>query len=287
MTLTSIQQRILDAASGDDSQELAFQHSVLCQVGMPRRSQAGRTFERRSGNVHLKLYAGELFDGEAWAEQPLPYGTPPRLVMLHISAQAIKRRSRVVEIGESTREFLQQLGIATNGGARGGYTQFKKQMLALAACRLQMGYAVDGHAITVKTDPIEEFDAWMQAEERGLWPGTLTLSERFYETLLHHAVPLDKAALYALKHSAMALDIYTWLAHRLVRVRKPTRLTWYVLREQFGQEYADPRNFKREFKDSLRQVKAVYLHAQIEEVTGGIMLRASKPPIRKVSTSPQ
>ncbi len=90
--------------------------------------------------------------------------------------------------------------------------------------------------------------------------------------------PLDKAALAALKHNAMALDIYTWLAHRLVLVKKPTRLTWHILRDQFGQEYSDPRNFKKEFKIALHQVKAVYLDAHIEEVNGGLMLRTSKPP---------
>lgn len=281
MPLTAIQSRLLDAASGDDEQELSFLHSVLCQVGMPRGATDERIFERRSGNVHLKLSAGELFDGVTWVEQPLPYGTPPRLVMLHVSAQAVKRRSRVVEIGESTREFLQQLGIDTSGGAHGGYTRFKRQMMALAACRLQLGYAVEGRAVTVKTDPIEEFDAWIHAEDRTLWPGTLTLSERFYETLIYHAVPLDRGALQALKHSALALDVYTWLAHRLCRLSKPTRLTWHMLRDQFGQEYRDPRNFKSKLWTALAQVRAVYPDARIEDVTGGILLKPSSPPVRK------
>ncbi len=287
MPLTAIQARLLDAASGDDEQELSFLHSVLCQVGMPRRATDERVFERRSGNVHLRLQAGGIFDGTRFVDQPLPFGTPPRLVMLHVSAQAVKRRTRVIEIGESTREFLQQLGIDTSGGAHGGYTRFRRQMLALAACRLQLGYAFEGRAVTVNTEPIEEFDAWIHAEDRSLWPGTLTLSERFYETLLYHAVPLDRGALQALKHSALAIDVYTWLAHRLCRVSKPVRLTWHVLRDQFGQEYKDPRNFKREFRVALAQVRAVYLDARIEDVNGGILLKASPPPVRRLSTFPQ
>ncbi len=281
MPLTPLQARLLDASEGGDGQELSFQHSVLCQVGMPRRATGERVFERRSGNVHLRLQAGAIFDGQDFLEQPLPYGTAPRLVMLHISDQAVKRRSRVVEIGESTREFLQQLGIDTSGGAHGGYTRFKRQMMALAACRLQLGYAVEGRAVTVKTDPIEEFDAWIHAEDNTLWPGTLTLSERFYETLIYHAVPLDRGALQALKHSALALDVYTWLAHRLCRLSKPTRLTWHVLRDQFGQEYRDPRNFKSKFRTALAQVCAVYPDARIEDVTAGILLKPSSPPVRK------
>src|SRR5437660_596931 len=76
---------------------------------------------------------------------------------------------------------------------------------------------------TVDAKPIEQFDAWLHptGSQRTLWPGTLTLSGRFFETLLEHAVPLDKRALSALQHSALALDAYTWLAHRLCRINRP------------------------------------------------------------------
>jgi len=48
----------------------------------------------------------------------------------------------------------------------------------------------------------------------------------------------------AAKHSALALDIYTWLAHRLCRVTEASGvvLSWRSLREQFGQEYSDPQD---------------------------------------------
>ena len=88
----------------------------------------------------------------------------------------------------------------------------------------------------------------------------MTLSNEFYETLREHAVPLDNRAVAALTHSALALDIYTWLAHRLCRVRKVegVKLSWRNLRYQFGQEYADSKNFKREWRKALRTVLAVY-----------------------------
>lgn len=285
--LTPIQRRLLDAAEQNDNPAaIDFQHSVLCQVGMPRQRQESRVFERRSGNARLRLEAGAIFDGENFIEQPLPYGTKPRLVMVYVSGEAVRRKTRTVEVGDSMREFLIRLGIDTSGGKHGGYTLFKQQMQALAACRLQLGYTIEQRAVTVNTQPIEEFEAWIQNDgtQRTLWPGTLTLSERFYETLQYHAVPLDHTALQALKHSALALDIYTWLAHRLCRVTKPTTLTWWNLKDQFGQEYHDPKNFKKEFRQALAQVKAVYLDARIEDVEGGILLRQSEPPIRKVQT---
>jgi hypothetical protein len=235
----------------------------------------------------MLLEAGRLWRRGQWVEQPLPYGTRPRLVMVHISGEAVRRRTREIEVGHSMREFLRVLGIDTNGGPRGGYTMFKKQVEALAACRLMLGLSVGERDITVDAKPIKRFEAWLQhdGEQRVMWPGVMEISQEFYDTLIDHAVPLDHTALAALRHSALTLDLYTWLAHRLCRVRKPQGVPvhWASLREQFGQEYTDPRNFKREFRQALRQTLAVYPDARVEDITGGLLLKPSRPPIAKTS----
>lgn len=288
--LTPIQRRILDRAEQQGSEppeEIAFLHSTLTQVGMPRRATEARFFERTSGNATMRLEAGTLFQRGKFVEQPLPYGTKPRLVMIYISSIAIKTRRREVEIGQSTREFLIRLGIDTSGGAHGGYTGFKKQMEALAACRLVLGFSEDDRDVTINTQPIRRFEAWLhrEGEQGGIWPGLIELSPDFYDTLIEHAVPLDQSALAVLKHSALALDIYTWLAHRLCRVRRPAgvMVSWQNLKEQFGQEYADPKNFKREFKQALHQVRAAYRDARLEEIDGGLLLKESPPPVPRTT----
>jgi len=266
-----------------------FLHTVMCQVGMPRRATEARVFERQNGPFSILLEAGKLWTGREWQPHPLPYGTTPRLVMVHLSSEAIRTQNRRVELGDSMRQFLQTLGIQTNGGERGGYTMFRKQMEALAACRLTIGMKCEGRVVTVDAKPIKRFEAWLQqdGQQQTLWPGVLELSPDFYETLAEHAVPLDYRALSALKHSAFALDVYTWLAHRLCRIRQPggVMLSWENLRDQFGQEYANSKDFKREFRDILRQVWLVYPAARIEEVAGGIVLRESPPPISKATIS--
>ena len=121
------------------------------------------------------------------------------------------------------------------------------------------------------------------ATQQTLWPGVLELSQDFFDTLTHHAVPLDYRALAALKHSALALDVYTWMAHRLCRVKKAQgeMLSWQNLRDQFGQEYRNTKNFKKEFRHVLHQVKVVYPDAGIEETPGGLILHESRPPLSK------
>ena len=261
-----------------------YLHSVLCQVGMPRAATDAREFIRESGFVSMKLEAGSLYNGQRFVQQPLPYGSRPRLVMVHISGEAVRTQRREIEIGDSIREFLGRLGIADNGGPRGGYTMFKKQMMALAACRLTLGMQSAGRAVTINTSPITRFEAWLQPgdDQQTLWPGELQLSQEFFETLAAHAVPLDPRALGGLKGSALALDVYSWLAHRLCRITGASvRVSWSNLRDQFGQEYADPKDFKRTFRIALRQVLAVYPDARVEEEPGGLLFKPSRPPLAK------
>lgn len=260
-----------------------YLHAVLCQVGMPRAATEAREFIRESGLVSMKLEAGSLFNGQRFIRQPLPYGSRPRLVMVHITGEAVRTQRREIEIGDSIRDFMGRLGIPDSGGARGGYTMFKKQMMALAACRLTLGMRAGGRAVTINTQPITRFEAWLQPEggQHSAWPGELQLSQEFFETLASHAVPLDPRALGVLKDSALALDIYTWLAHRLCRVEGQAKVSWRNLRDQFGQEYAAPKDFKRAFRLALRRVLTAYPDARVEEEPGGLLLKPSRPPLAK------
>lgn len=288
LTRTQLHQIVTGAEIMDSPPDRAdFLHTVMCQVGLPRSRTDARTFERHNGHVSLLLEAGKLYDGIDWIDQPLPYGTTPRLVMVHVSSEAIRTQQRRIEIGDSIRQFLTSLGMQTNGGPRGGYTALRRQMEALAACRLTMGMHEEGRVVTVDAKPIKRFEAWLQHDgtQRTLWPGVLELSDDFFNTLATHAVPLDYRALGALKHSSLALDIYTWLAHRLCRIKAPggVRLSWENLREQFGQEYSTSKDFKRKFRHALAQVSAVYPQARLSDVPGGLMLYESRAPLSPTS----
>lgn len=286
--ISSKPRRVIEASVNirtEYCERLDFLHTVFCQVGMPKRHTEARIFERTNGSASLLLEAGRIWYRGKWYEQPLPYGTKPRLIMMHISGEAMRTQQRTVEIGDSMRAFLRRLGISTNGGARGGYTMFRKQMEALAACRMTIGLSLADKDITINTQPISRFEAWLRNEsqyERS-WPGILELSQDFFETLNDHAVPLDYRALGALKHSALALDIYTWLAHRLCRIKKSSGLflSWLNLQQQFGSEYKDSRNFKKEFREALVQVCAVYPEAKVESTEGGFLFHQSRPPVYK------
>jgi hypothetical protein len=101
--------------------------------------------------------------------------------------------------------------------------------------------------------------------------------------LQQHAVPLNEADLAALAHSALAIDLYSWLAQRLHRVNpnRPAFIQWPALKQQFGPDYNLMQNFKKKFRVALRQVQARYKAARIEVDGYGMRLHNSPPPVTK------
>ena len=89
----------------------------------------------------------------------------------------------------------------------------------------------------------------------------------------------------ALAHSAMGLDVYSWLAQRLHRVARgrPQLVPWTSLHEQFGQGYCRIRKFREVFLRTLALVHGQYRAAQIEACPKGLTLRNSSPPVAPYS----
>lgn len=269
--------------AGEKAGDPQFLHAVLCQLGLPRSPTAQRTFERSSGRASLLVQAGSSYDGMKWVAQPLPSGTRPRLVLINLCSEAVRTQSQDVNIGGSVREFLRRLGIDAGGESM---SQFRKQMLALSACHMTLAMPTPKGAAQIDAKPIDAFQAWHtdEAGQQTLWPGHIRLTGKFFESLMDHAVPLDCEAIGHLQNSALALDVYSWLAHRLWRVREHNgiELSWSALQAQFGMEYRDRKNFKREFMGALKKATAAYRDARIESVPGGgLKLLPSPPPVKR------
>jgi Plasmid encoded RepA protein len=170
----------------DDGPDPKFLHAVLCQVSLPRNPTKESMFTRSSGRVSITLQAGPLFDGIKMVPQPLPSGTRPRLVLLHICTTAVKTRSPDIAIGQSVRGFLRELGIDAGGE---NMRQFRAQMKALAACHMILGAPSPDGPVTLSAKPVERFAAWTTDDEGQYvaWNGRLVLGAQFYESLIAHA----------------------------------------------------------------------------------------------------
>jgi hypothetical protein len=267
-------------------EEITYQHTVLCQTSLPYRDpgNAVRRWERPQGHVHLLVSAGEALNPEEdrYVELGLPFGPKARLVLMHLNAQAVKTQSPVIEVEDSLTAFARAvLGWGPNGRE---IRVMKDQLSRLAAATIRLAVTQGDRAFQVNTQIVTAFDMWFPKDERRrvLWPSTLRLSEEYFQSLAQHAVPLDERAVVALAHSAMALDVYSWLAQRLHRVPhgKSQFVPWKALKEQFGFTHKRMNNFRAVFLKALGQVYSQYRGARIGVDDRGMTLHHSPPPIQ-------
>jgi hypothetical protein len=260
--------------------DIVYSHSVMCQTSLPYRPTDERVWVRKQGSVSLLIEAGRVQhpDTGEWVELPLPHGEKSRLILMHLNNEAITTGSPIIDMGGNMTAFVRELNIDTNGR---NLRTLRDQIARLTAAHITLGMDLK----TIKTDVIDAFDLWWpgDAMQRALWPSTVQLAPRYFDSLMKHAVPLDSRAIGALAHSALDLDIYAWLAQRLHRIpeRESHTITWQALKAQFGPDYDRARDFRRRFLLALKTVLTVYPDAKIENTDAGLTLRPSPPPVPK------
>ena len=251
--MSKVTRRLLDAAHTihlEAPEEITFQHSVLTQCALPHRAPPddARVWQRRQGRTVLHVQAGAAYHPRtgAFVEIGLPYGPRARMILMHLNSEALKARSPVVEVETSLTAFVRRVQDRPPTGPE--LAVFKDQLSRLAAATIRLAVDYDeGKAVQVDTKIVGGMELWFEKNERQrvLWPATVRLSLDYYESLSRHAVPLDERAIAALAHSAMALDVYCWLAQRLHRVPSAgQQISWQALHDQFGQGYARVRKFR-------------------------------------------
>src|SRR4051794_15814400 len=288
---SAIQQRLLDLAvdiASTPADELAFTHTVLTQTSLPASvpPDGVLVWERKQGRATLRVEAGSALNPRTgnFEQLGLPYGPKARLLLIHLNSEAVRRQSPVIPVEDTMTAFFRRLmGGKTQDGRQ--VKRLKTQLSSLAAAQFRMGITDNDRALQVNTQVVGAFNLWFEKDEsqRVLWPSTLKLSLDYYDSLTRFAVPLDERAIAALAHSAMALDIYCWLAQRLHRIPegKSQLVPWTSLQEQFGQEYARLRKFREFFLAILPQVHGAYPDAKLEIDKRGLSLWTSPPPVRK------
>lgn len=125
-------------------EQIAFQHTVLCQTSMPYRDQGDdmRQWERTQGIVCLKMEAGAARNPhtDGWVELGLPFGPKPRLILAHLNAEALKQGSPVIEVEESLTAFVRRIQNPLKASKSGpnGYELgvFKDQLSRLSTATI-------------------------------------------------------------------------------------------------------------------------------------------------------
>ena len=255
---------------------ISFHYVPLIQCSFPHADPHELTsFSRRNGWLELTL-------GTTRPETGLPYGVPARLLTIYCASEAVRTGSPEIYLGKSVHEFLRLLDVPVTRGERGNLRVYANQLLRLIHCTL----SIDENIRDASGRTGLHIRQALFADEARLWwdedatvgqGSTLQLSAVLFQSILERSAPLSTAAIKALRKSPMDLDVYAWLVHRLFHLGKPSTVTWQQLSDQFGHAYAELRQFRRFFLDSLARVRAVYPQANVTVVEGGLMLLPSRP----------
>jgi hypothetical protein len=271
-------------SSPAEIRDAVFVHRTLCQIGFPRDDPKEHRYERRYLTTHLLIESGSLFMGaKGWVEQCVPFGAYARIIMSILTAKAVRNRNPVVDIGRSASEFLSRELDKAVGGSQ--YNLMLRQIQALAVCKISFGESNPGTGPKTHSKLLFKTFEWPKEEDKRLqWPRLMEFTAEQYQDLIAGAaVPLDHRHVFWLAKNGgcLAIDIYCWLAQRLRRINEPGGIPigWEALKEQFGQEYRNLDDFRKEFKRALGQVALVYREAKIERHRYGVRLFQSKPPI--------
>jgi len=228
------------------------------------------------GNIHMQI------SGNVWAGG-VPYGSLPRLMLAWLSTEVIRTKEQRLNLGRSLYEFTFKLGI-TVGGKQAALLQ--KQLLRLLLCSCLILTTVPGEELDFVNFPfVDNGKLWVMSkdgEKQFHWGGEISLSKHVFDEMISHPVPIDLNALRALRHSPLAIDIYTWLTYRMSYLSSCPILSWETLHEQFGSEYARDRAFKAKFLPQLKSVLQIYSQAKVDILDTGLRLKPSRPHVGRI-----
>ena len=262
---------LLDQEDAYSAGEVGFLARALVQATLPHSDPKSNEFVRRNGHLTLSILAPRNVG--------LPYGRYPRLVLAYLSTEAVRRKTRRIELDRHFSHFCGALGIPATTGPRGSLPMLREQLQRLFASTFQCIYHCEGEACHAA-------EGFLIAEKRALWWDSgaesgdqhsgsyVELSERFFVEATEAPVPLDIRVLRALR-SPFEIDLYVWLTWRFFRLRRPVTIPWESLMLQFGCGYSNPRHFRKRLLDYLRNVLLYYPEARLESRPAGLLLKPS------------
>jgi len=135
---TSVDRRAIEAAIGymsDEEAGVGFLYSGWCQAALPHKRLADdQVWKTTTERVTLVVEPGRRnLAGKGMAWVGVPYGSRARLILLYLQSEALRTRSRDIELGRSLHAWLGRLGIPIGGKS---FKDVREQADRLSRCRL-------------------------------------------------------------------------------------------------------------------------------------------------------
>ena len=259
--------------------DLGFMARLMALCSLPRTNPGDALqYARRNGPYSLTMIAG--------ANNKLPYGNIPRLLIAWVCTEAVQTQDRVLTLGRSLGAFMRKLQIYDSGG--NPQLRLRNQMQRLFRSHVQLVYQ-DTHGERFVSSAIaDRGEFWWDPkrfDEPMLWESTIRLGEDFFNEIVSHPVPLDMNVLRAIKRSTLALDLYTWLTYKTFVLARPEQLSWKKLYRQFGarpdrsNDIRTVDNFRTDCLRELKKINLAWPEFNYDTAKGVLVLNPCAPPI--------
>jgi hypothetical protein len=251
----------------------SYLHSVLCTIYLPhRRTSPTASWEKTNGDGAVMMI--HPIPDRQGRHLGVPYGSTGRLLIIFLTSEAYRNRSRRVQLGASMCAWLRTMGVSISGQ---GYRAVKEQALRIERSLISVSYRRKAGEDRWQ-DTIIRGSFNLDPADRDAFPEAVELSESFYESLARHPAILFDPAIRHLAGKSLALDVYCWLAYRLHMLERPALISWEALHRAFGANYRRVRDFRANFRQPLDDALNVYPQAVVEPGEAGLLLRPSAPP---------
>jgi Plasmid encoded RepA protein len=274
-----------------DDVELAYLARQLVQCTLPHRDPGDvPVWSRRNGDLTLLVTRTDIDDDGRLIGYP--YGSLPRLLLYWINSEAVRTKSRRLELGDNLSRFMTELGLnPRNGrGERSDARRLREQMQRLFAASIRFKHKSEAANGDLRERNklvaiIEDSELWWNprhVRQGYLWGSWIELGPSFYSAITAGPVPLNMRALKALKRSPLALDLYSWVCYRswrATRVNTIQRVPWESIHEQFGAQYTDLKDFRKKALMALKKIVQVQPELRVSPIPGSLEIRPSKPVI--------
>ena len=185
--------------ASEEDPDLGFMARMMALCSLPRTNPGNRKeYVRRNGPYTLVMTSG--FNNK------LPFGNLPRLLLAW---------SRPKRYGPKPRAGSRPLALevhaaldivsSDSGGASGIRTRLRNQMKRLFGCTVQLIYEDEHGEARVSSFIADRTEFWWnerKPDQPMLWESKIELSEKFFNEIINHPVPIDMNTLKALKRCA-------------------------------------------------------------------------------------
>ena len=265
--------------ASETTPDLGFMARMMALCSLPRTNPGNRTrYVRRNGPYTLVMNAGGL--------SKLPFGNFPRLLLAWVCTEAVRTQSRELVLGRSLAKFMKTLGVYSCGGRE--QTRLRNQMKRLFNAHVSLIYKEENVEQFVSSTIADRGEFWWnerKPDQSSLWDSKIELSEKFFNEIIRHPVPLDLNALTALKRCSLGLDLYLWLTYRTFSLKRPLRLTWQQVYSQFGAHSDNAhnkktiQNFRVQTLRELKKIKLAWPELNYSTAKGVLIILPSTPAI--------